>query len=219
MLQLAGHHFFQSSAKVGTGRQQSRHGKAASPMQLQDDQVARVSDLIPRRPDIGNHFQCELNPQWNWLNSEILWNPQWCFIFLLPPPTTPTTRQGTLRVTFSFEYLFLNVSALFTQNDKYTFDHKDHNSEIWGGGVCFCVFVCVCVFVCGCVFLCVCCSCTTLTKQGTSSQDNGLKEKVVWPFVTRGGVGTDVAATEREIRLRLTSQSQSQKTHFYHLKV
>ena len=60
------------------------------------------------------------------------------------------------------------------------------------------------VFVC----VCVCCSCITLTKQGTSSLDNGLKEKVVWPFVTREGASAaDVAATEREIRLRLTSQS------------
>ena len=76
--------------------------------------------------------------------------------------------------------------------------------------VCLCVWarahVCVCVRVCVCV--CVCCSCITLTKQGTSSLDNGLKEKVVWPFVTREGASAaDVAATEREIRLRLTSQS------------
>ena len=40
-----------------------------------------------------------------------------------------------------------------------------------------------------CVFVHIVVVPLSLAREGTSSLDNGLKEKVVWPFVTREGVG------------------------------
>ena len=145
-----------------------------------------------------------------------LWNSVESSMVLYILITSPNYSHNTPRNFQSDIWLWIFVSKCFcTFYSECQIYFCPQGSQLWDMRRRRKDKFCVCV----CVFLCVCCSCTTLTKQGTSSQDNGLKEKVVWPFVTRGGVGTDVAATEREIRLRLTSQSQSLKTHFYYLKV
>ena len=52
---------------------------------------------------------------------------------LITLPTTPPTRQAILRVTFAFEYLFLNVAALFLRMPNILLPTRI-TGEIQGGG-------------------------------------------------------------------------------------
>ena len=127
MLQLAGHHFFQSSAKVwgnqGGERQQLRCNSGRS----RDDQVSEFPpDLIPRRLDFGPTLA--ITSTVNWTHNGTAWTLKFCGILngalysYYPTnysPNTPSNSQSDICL-----WIFVSKCCTFPENAKYTCGHK-----------------------------------------------------------------------------------------------